>query len=199
MSPALFTKRLRLDHLADADVPAIVAFHADARVTPLLMDTVPDTPALAALFVAWAGTHYPHGYGTFAARRQGSSDLAGLFSLTPFEGTDDLELGGKLARSGWGRDLAVEAGAALVAHAFGALGRATLVSAVHPDNRAAAAALARLGFAFEREGEVAGTRARIHRLRTADWAAQGAKPLGPRAALRINPEAEAPTHGVISS
>lgn len=185
MSPAFTTARLRLDPLTPVDVPAILALHGDARVTPLLMDTVPDTPALALLFVEWANGHYAQGYGTFAARRPGEDALVGLFSLTPFEGTDELELGGKLAPSAWGRDLAVEAGAALVTHAFATLGRESLVSAVHADNRAAAFALARLGFTFEREGEVAGTRARLHRLTRRAWDGQGARPLGPRAAARV--------------
>lgn len=181
--PTITTARLVLTFIAPADIADIVALHADPRVTPMLLDGIPGTPAIARIFVDWAASHAPHGFGTFAARRRETGVFQGLFSLTPFEGTDELELGGKLSPQAWGRDLAVEAGAALIDHAFGALGRDRLVSATHPDNRAAIGVLARLGFVYVSPTSVFGAVARLHRLSAGDWSSQGARPLTLRDAV----------------
>lgn len=178
--PTITTARLVLRSVVSADIDDIIALHADPRVTPMLLDGIPSTPAIARLFVDWAATHAPHGYGTFAARRRKTDAFQGLFSLTPFEGTGDLELGGKLSPQAWGRDLAVEAGAALIDHAFGALARDRLVSATHPDNRAAIGVLARLGFGYVSPTTVFGVPGGLHALSAAAWSAQGARPLTPR-------------------
>lgn len=183
------TARLTLTALTQADAPAVAALHADPRVVPLLLDGVPGTIEHAAVFIAWATGHYAHRYGTFAARRRDDGTFAGLFSLTPFEDGDTLELGGKLAPIAWGRDLAVEAGAALIDHALGALGRSLLVSAIHPGNRAAAAALARLGFAFERDALVFGRPASLFHLNEARWLAQGQRPRPRRPSVRRDNDA----------
>ena len=190
------TARLLLAPIAPADRDEIVALHTDARVTPMLLDTAPNTPAIAEVFVRWAQGHAECGYGTFAARRHNTGVFQGLFSLTPFEGTHELELGGKLAPQAWGRDLAVEAGAALIGHAFDTLGRERLVSATHPDNRAAIAVLARLGFVYDSPCDVFGLPGRLHVLQSATWAAQGGLPLtlrqvvsAPIYGLTLNPTA----------
>lgn len=176
--------------VAIVDRDEVVALHVDQRVTPMLLDTAPATPEIADMFIAWAQGHAARGYGTFAARRRETGAFQGLFSLTPFEGTDDLELGGKLAPQAWGRDLAVEAGAALIDHAFHTIGRARLVSATHPDNRAAIAVLARLGFVYDSPCDVFGSPGRLHVLKSGDWIAQGGRPLTPREAV------SAPVYGL---
>ena len=170
------TARLVLSPVAPADIADIVALHSDPRVTPMLLDGIPSTPAIAQIFVDWATTHAPHGYGTFAARRRETGAFQGLFSLTPFEGTGELELGGKLAPQGWGRDLAVEAGAALIGHAFDTLARDRLLSATHPDNRAAIGVLMRLGFVYVSPTSVFGAPGRLHELSADTWQGQGARP-----------------------
>lgn len=174
---AFATGRLALAPLTLADVADIAALHADPRVARYLLDGVPQTPAQARAFIAWSQRFYADGHGTWAARRLDSGAFVGLFSLVPFEGLDELELGGKLAPAAWGRGLALEAGAALIDHAFGRLAQATLVSAYHPHNRPVAAILAELGFTHVGEASVFGRPARLARLTRAAWDAQGGAPL----------------------
>lgn len=169
-APELTTARLSLARLTPADAADVAVLHADPRVAAQLLDGVPQTPEHAHIFIEWAAAHYAHGYGTFAARRLNDGVFIGLFSLVPMEASGELELGGKLARAGWGRGLALEAGAALTAHAFGALGRDSLVSAIHPENRAARAVLLQLGFAPAGEADVFGSPALLYRLRRSGWA-----------------------------
>jgi len=145
--PRPTSARLEYRPIEVDDMPAIAALHADPRVAGLLVDGVPDTMAKAYMFVRWNRPFAERGCGMFAVRRRGSDALIGLFSLTPFDGDEALlELGGRLAPAAWAGALAIEAGAAMIDHAFFTLDRDRLISAFHPDHRAAPAALARLGF-----------------------------------------------------
>jgi RimJ/RimL family protein N-acetyltransferase len=183
MTAILLTPRLLLRPIAAAHREAIAALHADPRVAAQLVDGIPDTPDKADLFLRWNAPMAARGYGTFAVQRRGSTELIGLFSLTPFDGDEALlELGGKLLPSAWRGGLAVEAAAALIDHAFDTLDRDRLVSAFHPDHRSAPASLARLGFEAERDGEMFGNPIRIMRLTRDAWVAQGGKPVRSRRA-----------------
>jgi RimJ/RimL family protein N-acetyltransferase len=171
------SSRLVYDPIAIDDLPAIVALHQDPRITTLLVDGVPDTLAKAFRFLDWNRPMAARGFGTFAVRRSGDEALIGLFSLTPFDGDDDLlELGGKLACTAWRGGLAVEAGAAMIAHAFGPLSRDRLVSAFDPAHRAAPASLARLGFVPAGQVSLFDRDVALMELMRAGWEAQGCVP-----------------------
>ena len=184
-SPAdIETRRLTMRPIGAADLFAIAALHVDPRVAHQLVDGVPDNGLKALQFLRWNAPLRDAGIGTFAVRRHGEAELIGLFSLTPFRGdTALLELGGKLAPSAWRGGLAVEAGAAMIDHALGTLGRERLVSAFHPDHRAVPFSLARLGFVDAGRDRLFDRDVRIMTLDAADWCAQGRKPLSARQAL----------------
>jgi RimJ/RimL family protein N-acetyltransferase len=177
LSMRITTERLDLSPIADEDVDAIAVLHSDPRVVALLVDGIPDTPVKARLMLYWNVKLAAKGYGTFAVRRRGESGLIGLFSLTPFQDDEALlELGGKLLPEAWRGSLAIEAGAAMIEHAFSTLGRDRLVSAYHPDHRAVPFALGRLGFRPAGETEMFGREVALMALDLADWKAQGARP-----------------------
>ena len=67
----------------------------------------------------------------------------------PFNGTDDIEIGGRLLKIAWGSGYSIEGGQALLQYAFDDLKRPRVVSMCHPDNRAAAMSLIALGFLRE--------------------------------------------------
>jgi RimJ/RimL family protein N-acetyltransferase len=67
---------------------------------------------------------------------------------TAWEGRS-VEIGYTLHPDHWGRGYAVEAADALAAHAFEALGAARVFAMLHPDNRASAQVLERIGMLFE--------------------------------------------------
>jgi RimJ/RimL family protein N-acetyltransferase len=175
----LRSARLELRPIHPADRIDIARLHADPRVAALLVDAIPDTAAKAEIMLRWNAPLAEAGIGTFAVRRQGEARLIGLFSLTPFEGGEGLmELGGKLSPEAWAGGLAIEAGAAMIDYGFGPLGQDRLVSAFHPDQRSAAASLARLGFDDPRSGMLFDRAVTIMTLTRARWDAQGRKPRG---------------------
>lgn len=173
-APTLRSARIVLTPCAAADAADLVALHRDPRVTQLLVDGIPDEPWKAQVYLDWAAGLHARGIGPWTARRRGDGRFLGLFTLTPFVGDDDrlLEFGGRLARAGWTGGLSIEAGAAVIDHGFGPLDRDALVSAHHPDNRAAAAALARLGFGGAVPGTVFGRDVLVQQLERATWRAR---------------------------
>lgn len=85
-----------------------------------------------------------------------TGDFAGCCGLKqcPYEGTPEspeLELGFHLVPEVWGRGLATEAATAVARHAFDGRGAARVFAGHHPENRASAAVLRKLGFRFMRD------------------------------------------------
>jgi RimJ/RimL family protein N-acetyltransferase len=76
-------------------------------------------------------------------------DAIGSLDLSLIE-NGSAELGFLLRRDRWGRGLASEAAAAIVAHGFGPMGLERLAAAVQVENLAAARVLAKSGFTLAR-------------------------------------------------
>jgi len=145
--PILQGRRLTLAPLALAHIEDLCALDASARVTERLLDAaVHDRQQAAALVVlaAWQAERHP-GLGLWHARDAGGH-FVGTFSLMPTGSGDAVEIGARLLEASWGRFYAVEGGRLLLEHGFGTLGLASIEGLAHPDNRAAAAVLRRLGF-----------------------------------------------------
>jgi RimJ/RimL family protein N-acetyltransferase len=148
----LHTSRLRLRPLRDDDAPALLAIFSDARVmrhwsTPPWagIDRAQAVIALDREALA-AGRHLRLGL-----ERLEDGDLLGtcmLFNFYPQ--CRRAELGFGLRSAAWGRGYMHEALAALLGHAFDALGLNRVEADTDPRNRAALSTLERVG--FEREG-----------------------------------------------
>ena len=82
-----------------------------------------------------------------------------------------VEVGWRLARSGWGRGYATEAGRAALAVGFGQLGLPEVVSLIHPDNRRSIAVAERLGLTLERTAThpTDGQPISVYRLGREEW------------------------------
>lgn len=107
------------------------------------------------------------GWYAFLDRDSGALVARGGPQATHIAGRDDVEIGWAVDPGRWGQGLATELGAASVAHAFGPLGLAEVVSFTLPDNVASRRVMEKLGFAFEREADHKGWRHALYRLRAA--------------------------------
>ena len=85
--------------------------------------------------------------GIFEDRATGASLGELVVHLT--NGARTAEVGYTLARAAWGRGYAVEGLAALVAHLFDTFPLTRVWGGLHPDNRASAMVLERVGMTFE--------------------------------------------------
>ena len=91
-----------------------------------------------------------HGYGIYAVEVPGEADCIGFvgISLPPFKPEHD-EIGWRLARPFWGRGYATEGALAVLAQAFGELGRAEIVSFTVPANVRSRRVMERIGMTHD--------------------------------------------------
>jgi RimJ/RimL family protein N-acetyltransferase len=177
------TARLRLRPWRDGDLPAFAALNADPRV----MEHFPGTLSRAEsdALVARNRDHFAaHGFGLWAVEVPGRAPFIGFVGLAVprFEGpfTPCVEVGWRFAAEHWGQGYATEAASAVLAHAFGPLGLAEVVSFTAPANRRSRRVMERLGMTrlpaddFEHPGLPEGHPLRPHvlyRLSRAAWLA----------------------------
>ncbi|MGD9511684.1 MAG: GNAT family N-acetyltransferase [Geminicoccaceae bacterium] len=145
---SLTTARLLLRPWRDADLAPFAALNADRRV----MEHFPGPlgrPASDTLATEIQADLERNGFGLWAVEVPGVASFIGFVGATepdfeaPF--TPAIEIGWRLAFEHWGKGYATEAARAVVAHAFGPLGLAELVSFTVPANRRSRAVMERLG------------------------------------------------------
>lgn len=90
------------------------------------------------------------GFGMYRIEAKASGQTLGVCGLMKRQALDDVDLGYALLPEFCGLGYAVEAAAAVLAHARSALGLARIVAITDPDNQASIRLLEKLGFRFER-------------------------------------------------
>ncbi len=139
--PVLHTSRLCLRTPVEADIPAIIAIAGDWEVARRLARMPhPYTAEHARYFL---DVVVPAEL-VWAIVERASGDVVGVVGLSA--GGDHLELGYYIAQPHWGRGLATEAGAVVVAYGAGLVGQGALRSGYFADNPASGRVLAKLGF-----------------------------------------------------
>jgi len=146
----------------------LLALLGDTRVGATLggVATPDDVDAqIASMARHWAD----RGFGWYAFHDRGSGALVarGGPHATHVAGRDEVEIGWTVDPDRWGQGLATELGAASVAHAFGPLGLAEVVSFTLIENRASRRVMEKLGFAYEGETEYARLPHVLYRLNAA--------------------------------
>jgi RimJ/RimL family protein N-acetyltransferase len=96
-----------------------------------------------------------YGYGRFACICRQTRRVVGICGPKFSVDTGDVDLGYRFLPEFWGKGLATEAAHASIVYARQQLGLLRLVAWVHPENRASARVLAKLGFSFDRKVAVA--------------------------------------------
>ena len=148
------TDRLVAAPIGPDDLGDLCRLHRDPAVMATLggLRSAAVTRGLLATSIA----HWQrHGFGLWTFRDKPSADFVARAGLrhVAIEGHDEVELAYALAARHWGRGLATELAAAIVAAASGELGLAELVATADPANAASRHVMAKVGFAFEREIE----------------------------------------------
>jgi len=185
MTPTLETPRLRLRPLASSDEADLIALDSDPEVmryvgSPAGVRSPAETAERARLRIReeQRGDYAPLGFWRIEGRDDRTFYGVGALIRMP-DGEDgpdgverDAEVAYRLARSAWGRGIATEAAAALVAHALGPLALPRVVAVTYPENKASQRVLDKLG--FERRGirEYKGVQATYHVLTSSAWAAR---------------------------
>jgi RimJ/RimL family protein N-acetyltransferase len=150
--PALRTERLILREWRDADLAPFAALNAD----PAVMEFFPkllsrgESDGFAARIRADLAER---GFGLWALEAPGVASFIGFTGLAVprFDShfTPCVEVGWRIAREHWGRGYAPEAAAEALAHGFGALGLAEVVSFTAAGNARSRRVMEKLGMAHD--------------------------------------------------
>jgi RimJ/RimL family protein N-acetyltransferase len=141
------TARLTFRAWRDDDFAHAWALYGDPRVTAKVGGPFDETAVRAKLDVELANQreHRIAYWPLFG----GDGAFVGACGLKPRDlPRNILELGFYLRPPYWGQGLAVEAGHSVIAHAFDALGVASLFAGHHPENHSSGRTLEKLGFRY---------------------------------------------------
>jgi len=147
----LKTARLGFGRWSIDDLPLALALWGDPRVTRMIGGPFSreEVEAMLEREIASMGVHNVQYWPLFLLHGDTHVGCAGL---RPYKRKDQTyEMGFHLRPEYWGRGLAVEAGQAIIAFAFGPLGAHALFAGHHPANAASRKVLEKLGFGFAYE------------------------------------------------
>jgi len=150
--PTLATERLLLRAWREEGLAPFAALNADPRVMEFLPQRLgrAESDALAGRIAA---NLRQQRFGLWAVEVRGGAPFIGFVGLEApsFEAhfTPCLEVGWRLAFEAWGCGYATEAARSALAHGFGSLGRAEIVSFTTRGNRRSRAVMERLGMRYD--------------------------------------------------
>jgi RimJ/RimL family protein N-acetyltransferase len=167
MTQTLETERLRLRPYEPDDRAAFVSLFTDAEVMRHVDRGVLDAGAAGALFWrVFTHVYAPRAFDVWAVFEKAGGTYAGHAEMKPRRDAlarpGDLELVYLLGREQWGRGLATELAAAVVAHGLRESPSARVCATVAPENAASVRVLEKLGMAFVEEFEDEGGRTLVY-------------------------------------
>jgi RimJ/RimL family protein N-acetyltransferase len=154
----------------ESDFDAYAALCADPDVMRYLGEGKPLSRAEAWRQMALLVGHWPlRGYGMWAVEERASGQLLGRIGCWNPEGWPDFEVGWVLRRQSWGKGYATEGARAALRFAFQELGRAQVVSLIHPDNVASIRVAERLGESPIKTAELFGHQILVYGINRSEW------------------------------
>lgn len=145
------TERLFFRWWREEDLPLAIGLWGDPNVTALIGGPF-DEEKIGRMLQRHVALGAERGFQYWPIFLRDSEEHAGCCGLRPYDDARGiLEVGFHLRASHSGRGLATEAGRAVIAHAFDALGVRALFAGHHPDNVASGAILSKLGFLYTRD------------------------------------------------
>jgi ribosomal-protein-alanine N-acetyltransferase len=172
----IVTGRLELAPLAEADLEAVHALWSSPGVRRHLFDdAVLPVATVAAMIGESVRLWHASKSGLWAIRRRGECELAGFTGFWTLPADPEPQLLYGIREELWGRGLAAEAAAAMVAYGFDVLGLDLLVASADAANVASVRVMQKLGMRFDRREEVGGLELVFYRIdrprdaRTTAW------------------------------
>jgi ribosomal-protein-alanine N-acetyltransferase len=175
----LHTDRLILRELTPDDTPALAKILGDAEVMRHSVAGVMSEKATGE-FIDWCGFSYrERGFGPWAVVEKSTSTLAGFCGLNAewVDGTDEIEIGYRLATGFWGKGLGTEAARRAVSYGFEQLQVPSLIAIVQPANFASVKVIQKLGFGGFIQSQYHRQGVRIYRMTAQQWALGGSAEL----------------------
>ena len=146
--PTLETRRLRLRQFRSSDLDNYAALRADPEVLRYLVGAggEPWDRGRSSRHMAFMIGHWQvWGTGTWEVEHKETGAFIGIVGFSEPEGWPGLELAWTLARPHWGYGYATEAAREALAYAFTTWKRESVISLIHPENRASIRVAERIG------------------------------------------------------
>jgi RimJ/RimL family protein N-acetyltransferase len=140
------TPRLRVRRLHEGDVDALFAVYGDAEAMRWVGDGQPLSQAQCVQWVAVTRRNVAtRGYGMSVLTDRTSGEVLGFCGLVHPNGQPEAEIKYALRRSAWGRGLATEAAAGMLAWGARAFGITRVIATAAADNTASHRVLRKAG------------------------------------------------------
>lgn len=155
MDVVLETARLAPRRFTEADVDRLVNLDSDPEVMRYLSggSSTPRDVIQRDILPRFLGSYqrFP-GFGVWAAIEKAGGDFLGWFSFKPRDDgrREDVELGYRLRRAGWGQGYATEGVWALITKGFTELGVQRVSATAYQDNRASRRVMEKAGLTLVR-------------------------------------------------
>jgi RimJ/RimL family protein N-acetyltransferase len=141
---------LRMFELADSD--ALAKINSDPEVMRYTGDGNPVSREQTETRLQGYIEHWQqHGFGLRAAIHKHDHAFVGFCGLQFVAGTQEIEIGFRLAKQYWGQGLATEAARAVIRHGFQVLGLERIIGLAHPENLASQRVLEKSGLKHEKD------------------------------------------------
>ncbi len=145
MLPTVQTERLLLRPRSRADLEDCLAMDRDPLVTEFIPGPWSDPPAHRAFVISRMESGFPEGLGYWSIFGLAQPEtFLGWVLLLPYSASE-VEIGWRLARSGWGHGYTTEAASAILSHAFETVGLDRVVADIDPRNTASVRVAEKLG------------------------------------------------------
>jgi ribosomal-protein-alanine N-acetyltransferase len=162
------TPRLILRKLQDDDLDELCLLYADSDIRRFFPDGVlsrAQTKEELDWYLDGGWPEHPE-LGLWATIYRPTGRLIGRCGLIPWtiDSQQEIEVAYLISKEFWGQGLGAEAAGALVRHAFVRLQLIRLIALIDRANFASIRTAEKVGFSFEREVEVEGTKAQLYSL-----------------------------------
>jgi RimJ/RimL family protein N-acetyltransferase len=154
LGPTLETERLILRPMAEEDMEAFAAFHADEAAMKFIGGTLSREVSWRVVAVH-AGSWALQGFGMFSVIEKESGRWVGRLGPWRPDGWPGTEVGWGLSRASWGKGYATEGATAAIDWALDTLGWTDVIHCIAPENLGSAAVATRLGSSNRGPGRMA--------------------------------------------
>ncbi len=165
------TERMLIRPLSLDDTPALTAILSDAEVMKYSVRGACDEAATST-FIKWCLSCYEsHSIGPLALIDKESKELIGFCGVGPESvgGTEEMNLGYRLARRYWGLGLATESVRAVLAYAFNKRAFKSVVVIIEPEHIASLRVAKKAGFSSFQSKKFHEREVRVYRMPRDQW------------------------------
>ena len=163
MDPTLETPRLELRPLALSDADAVYAYRSDADVMRYMGGADESIEDTREALERYGRCQRMYGFSKWAMFLKETGEFVGDSGLLPMDGTQDFEMGYRLAKVYWSLGLATECGTAWLDAAFTRFGLRTVIAFADERHAASIRVMQKLGMEFDRQAHIKGMDCCVYR------------------------------------